>query len=79
MSTAPIPRYFDYPRVASEAGISDFDLAAIEAAIRVDFPSQFDDMLFELRMLRTCRAIAHGSATVQDALRDFPTPRRDVA
>lgn len=75
----PSPRYFDYVGVAEQAGISGADLSAIEAAVQADYPSPFDLMLFELRMLRTCRAIASGAATVQDALRDFPVSRRDVA
>lgn len=60
------PHYFDYPAVAREAGISDADLVAIERRVRQDYPD--DPMMFELRMLRTCRAILDGSASVQDAL-----------
>lgn len=60
------PQYFDYPAVATQAGISESDLSAIEARVRQDFPT--DQMMFELRMLRTCRAIQSGAATVKDAL-----------
>ena len=65
-SPAPYPAYFDYRAVARAAGISDADLARIEARTRLDYPT--DAMLFELRMLRTCSAIRDGLATVADAL-----------
>lgn len=60
------PEYFDYPPVAREARISEADLAAIEARVRKDYPT--DQMMFELRMLRTCRAVQTGAATVAYAL-----------
>ncbi|MBL8874786.1 MAG: hypothetical protein JNM86_03205 [Phycisphaerae bacterium] len=60
------PLYFNYPSVATQAGISESDLSAIETRVRQDFPN--DQMMFELRMLRTCRAIQSGTATVTDAL-----------
>lgn len=66
-SNARNPQYFDYPAVARHAGISESDLDAIEAVVRKDHPN--DLMMFELRMLRTCRAIQSGTATVQDAIR----------
>ena len=61
------PEYFDYVSIARDAGISEKDLQAIEERTRADYPG--DQMMFELRMLRTCRAIAGGRATVKDALR----------
>jgi hypothetical protein len=61
------PEYFDYQSVAREPGIAEADLAAIEDIARKDYPG--DQMMFELRMLRTCRAIKEGQATVADALR----------
>ncbi len=63
------PEYFDYLTVARDAGISDADLALLQLAIRADYPG--DDMLYELRLLRTCKAIRDGHATVADALREF--------
>ena len=64
-------QYFDYVAVATAARISEADLAAIEAHVRADYPS--DQMMFELRMLRTCNAIKSGAATVADALRPDPS------
>ena len=58
--------YFDYERVAREAGITPDELAQLEAATRLDYPG--DQMLFELRMLRTCKAIRDGYCTVAQAL-----------
>lgn len=69
----PQPQYFDYPAVATAARIGESDLAAIEARVRADYPN--DQMMFELRMLRTCTAIKSGAATVADALRPDPDGR----
>lgn len=66
------PEYFDYPSVARLAGITETDLQQIETRVKADYPN--DQMMFELRVLRTCRAIADGHATVHDALTD---PRDD--
>lgn len=65
----PKPEFFDYTHLAQEAGVSDADLARLKQAIRADYPG--DDMLYELRLLRTCRAIRDGHSTVAEALRDF--------
>jgi hypothetical protein len=59
--------YFNYLEVAQRAKIAEADVAAIEAIVRQDYAN--DQMMFELRMLRVCRAIERGSATVDDALR----------
>lgn len=64
---ARIPEYFDYASIAQRAGIASAKLTAIESLVREDYPA--DVMMFELRMLRICRAIESGKATVQDALR----------
>ncbi|MCA9288287.1 MAG: hypothetical protein KDA05_06875 [Phycisphaerales bacterium] len=62
----PNSEYFDYRRVAREAGVSDADLGEIEAAVRTEYPG--DRMMAELRLLRTMRAIRDRFATVADAL-----------
>jgi hypothetical protein len=69
----PQPVYFDYIAVAAAARLSSADLAAIEARTRADYPN--DQMMFELRMLRTCNAIASGAASVADALKPDPDGR----
>lgn len=60
------PKFFDYPSVAREAGVSPADLAVIESQTRADYPN--DQMMFELRMLRTCQSILDGFATVRQAI-----------
>jgi hypothetical protein len=58
---------FDYAAVAATARISEGDLAAIEAVLSAEYPT--DQMVFELRMLRICRAIKDGFASVGDVIR----------
>ncbi len=67
-------RWFDYEGVAREAGIPDDKLAELVRMTREEYGD--DDMLFELRMLRTCSAIRDGYATVEDALKPDPLVRR---
>lgn len=61
--------YFDYLSVAREAGITEDELTAIERLTRADYGS--DDMLFELRMLRTCSAIRQGAVTARQVIDDY--------
>ncbi len=61
-----MPRFFDYERVAREARIADDDLNRLRESVRADYPN--DDMLYELRLLRTCDAIKEGWCTVAEAL-----------
>ncbi|MBM3497916.1 MAG: hypothetical protein FJX74_04515 [Armatimonadetes bacterium] len=61
-------RMFAWEHVAAEAGITPGQLAAIERAVRQEFPH--DDMLYELHVLRACRAIRSGTCTVEQILRD---------
>lgn len=61
-----MPRFFDYERVAREAGIADDDLNRLRESVRADHPN--DDMLYELRLLRTCKAIKRGRCTIAEAL-----------
>ena len=48
-------RYFDYEKAAQEAGISSEKLEDLSKAVRREFPR--DDMMFELHLLRICRAV----------------------
>ena len=59
--------FFDYEKVSREAGISAADLGAICRLVREDYPT--DDMMFELRVMRTCRAIGEGFTTVDAVLK----------
>ncbi len=59
--------YFDYKRMAAEAGISDEKLEELAKLIRTEFP--FDDMMYELHVLRACRAIRDGYVTLEEALK----------
>ena len=59
--------YFDYEKVAQEAGLTDKDLASVKEVMRAEFPS--DDMMWELHILRACAAIRDGHATLQDVTR----------
>jgi len=60
-------RYFDYNKVAKEAGIPPDKMAKLLSAVREEFPK--DDMMFELHMLRVCLAIRDGHVSVEEALR----------
>ncbi len=64
-------RYFDYRKVAKEAGIPPDKMAKLISAIRKEFPK--DNMMFELHVLRACLAIRDGRVTVEDALRPEPS------
>ena len=59
--------YFDYESVAREAGIPSDKLEALRKLVRQEFP--FDDMMYELHLLRACMAIQEGHITIDDALR----------
>ena len=57
--------YFDYDKIAREAGISEEDVSAIREAMRIEFPT--DDMMWELHVLRACMAIRDGHLTAEQA------------
>lgn len=59
-------KYFDYKKVAKEAHIPDKKLEELKRIVREDFPH--DDMLYELHLLRACRAIQEGVVTIDDAI-----------
>jgi hypothetical protein len=62
-------RHFDYVGIARDAGMTEAELSAIERGTRAEYGS--DDMLYELRMLRTCRAIRNHQTTVQHVLAEL--------
>jgi hypothetical protein len=63
-------RYFDYEQVAREAKIPPDQLAALGTLVRQEFP--WDDMMYELHLLRVCTAIRDGHVTLEQALKAEP-------
>jgi len=60
---------FDYHSLAQRLSIPTEALAKLEDCVRAQYGS--DEMLFELRMLRTLEAIAQGAATLEQVIREF--------
>ena len=59
-------RYFDYEKVAREAGVTADQLSEICQSIRREFPN--DDMMYELHVLRACMAVRDGHVSLEDVL-----------
>jgi hypothetical protein len=57
-------RWFNYKKVAREAGVPPGKLAELCKSIRVEFPT--DDMMFELHVLRACMAVRDGYAKIEE-------------
>ena len=64
-------RYFNYEKVAKEAGVTTTQLREIKRIMRAEFPH--DQMMYELHVLRVVRAIRAGRITVEQALRSEPS------
>ena len=62
---------FDYQSLAQRLGVPTQSLARLEKCIRCQYGS--DDMMVELRMLRTLEAIAQGATTLEQAILEFTT------
>jgi len=60
---------FDYRLLAERAGLSSDALRELETCVRRQYGS--DEMMIELRLLRTLQAICEGAATLKDAMREF--------
>ncbi len=60
-------RYFDYERVAHEAGFSAVKLDELRGLVRLEFPK--DDMMYELHLLRVCMAVREGVISLDQALK----------
>lgn len=58
--------YFDYEKVAREAGIGPEALDELCRHVREDYP--FDDMLFELHVLRVCMSVRDGVVALDEAI-----------
>ncbi len=59
---------FDYEQAAAEAGFSSEEVAQLSRVVRAEYPH--DDMLYELHMVRACRAVREGVITIADAIHD---------
>jgi hypothetical protein len=59
-------KFFAYQKVAREAGLTDDQLNQLAQVIRADYPN--DEMLYELHMLRACRAIRDRDISFDEAL-----------
>jgi hypothetical protein len=59
--------YFDYKKVAKEAGIPPDRMVRLLSVVRQEFPK--DEMMFELHVLRACLAIRDGHVSIEEALR----------
>ena len=60
-------RYFDYKKVAKEAGVPPDSMVRLLSVVRQEFPK--DEMMFELHVLRACLAIRDGHVSIEEALR----------
>jgi len=60
-------RYFDFEKIAREAGIPTEMLEELRKQVRQDFPH--DEMLYELHLLRACMAIKSGALHIEEVLR----------
>jgi hypothetical protein len=63
--------YFDYERIAREADIPADKLVELCRLVRQEFP--WDEMMYELHLLRMCLAIRDGHVTVEEVLKPEPT------
>jgi len=66
-------RYFDYEQVAREAKIPADKLTELCRLVRQEFP--WDEMMYELHVLRACLAIRDGHVTLEEVLRPELTMR----
>ena len=62
---------FDYHSLAQRLSIPTEKLAKLEDCVRTQHGS--DQMMFELRMLRTLEAVAQGAVTLDQSTREFNT------
>jgi DNA-directed RNA polymerase specialized sigma subunit len=60
---------YDLPQIATQAGVSATQFRELEVCVRAQYSS--DEMMIELRLLRTLRAIGDGTVSAGDAIREF--------
>ena len=68
-------RYFDFEKLACEAGISADKMRELCQIIRREFPG--DDMMYELHILRACMAIRDGNVSLEDVIHTEPEVQLD--
>ena len=61
--------FFDYETLAERLGIAADQLGDLEGIVRRQYGR--DQMLFELRMLRTLRAVEAGKTTLEAAVAEL--------
>jgi len=67
-------RFFDYTRLAAEAGIPADRLQELREMVDRDFPA--DEMMSELHVLRACMVVRDGLVSLDDVLRAGVGPSR---
>jgi hypothetical protein len=67
--------FFDYEKVAREAGIPSDALAELCRVMRAEFPR--DEMMYELHVLRACLAIEDGIVRLEDVQDPVASERED--
>ncbi len=60
---------YNLAEIATQAGVSAAQLRELEGCVRAQYAC--DEMMIELRLLRTLRAIGDGAVSVGDAIREF--------
>ena len=64
-----MPTLYNLPELAAAAGVSAEQLRELETVVRTQYGS--DEMLTELRVMRTLTAIRDGTVSLSDALVEF--------
>jgi len=60
---------FEYQELASKLRVSQDRLRELEQCVRKQYG--LDEMMFELRMVRTLKAIEAGAVTLEEAIAEF--------
>ena len=60
---------FDYPTLAANLNIPQERLHELESCVRRQYGS--DEMMIELRLLRTLKAVQEGALTLDEAIAEF--------
>lgn len=68
---------FDFEKTARDAGLSDDQLSRLCKEVREDYPD--DAMLYELHVLRACRAIRDRVFTFDEMLAGRPAAHEKTA
>ena len=66
--------FFDYPKIAREAGIPEDKLRALVESVRAEWGS--DEMMADLHILRACKAIRDGRVKLDEVLDELKVEAR---